>query len=687
MCKQWILVVWMCSVSVLLLNGQNRIDTLSFDIAEVEDLVTSMEAIYKMDGRNNDLLHRTAEHAYGRMDEVQRPYDRAKILQYSAFPIFSKDRDEAIGRLSEAADLFEEMEDARHAGRAHYHLAYYYGRAGNFPAKKEHLLKSIAHYESMADDKDVFFWFNMHNALASTYKDLGLYARGLDYALKAKAIAEKHDNQKYVMRAMINLSSIYGDLSLDDLQYGTVEDRDEFKNLARDYIKQSYDLSVEVNDPRYICLTSFNLGLLYSEEDNYTESNRYMDECIKYARENDFTYDLFTALEIKGENFLEMGQLERAKSLLLEAYEVAQSGAPRNLKARAELLLAEIDIASGAYTSAIPKINKASEIAASTGVQRILQSSQHMLYETYKNLNNYKQALNHYENWVTIKDSLVTDRQLEDITILRKEYENAEQAREIAELKYTHYQQTQTYLNRLYMGSGLLLFLIGGMIIINLRNRNRIISEQQHATDLEQRLLRSQMNPHFTYNTLSSIQKYLLKEGEAQKGAYYLAKFAKLMRQILDQSRVSLISIREEINGLENYLTLQKLRYSNNFKYTISVDESIDTELNKIPPMMIQPIIENAIEHGKIYTLEDGIVAIDFRKEGDMIKVTINDNGIGLNTNSNNNPFKKPSLALNIIKERIQFLKNKYNKMVSFDIKGGQGVGTQVSFAFPELIN
>jgi sensor histidine kinase YesM len=102
---------------------------------------------------------------------------------------------------------------------------------------------------------------------------------------------------------------------------------------------------------------------------------------------------------------------------------------------------------------------------------------------------------------------------------------------------------------------------------------------------------------------------------------------------------------------------------------------------------MIQPIIENAIEHGKIYTLENGMVAIDFSKKGNMINVTINDNGIGLNSTADDYPLKKTSLALNIIKERIQFLKNKYNKMVSFDIRGDKGVGTQVSFAFPELTN
>ncbi|MBZ4037596.1 histidine kinase [Flavobacterium sp. 17A] len=149
---------------------------------------------------------------------------------------------------------------------------------------------------------------------------------------------------------------------------------------------------------------------------------------------------------------------------------------------------------------------------------------------------------------------------------------------------------------------------------------------------LERRLLRSQMDPHFIFNALGNIQSMILQK-DTIPAVSYLNKFAKLTRQILEQSRQELIALHEEVETLKNYIELQQLRLNNSFEYAIVCDESVDDDI-LIPPLLIQPFIENAVEHGlKPKSKEEkGMLQINFTQQTDQKNLicTIKDNGIGL---------------------------------------------------------
>jgi sensor histidine kinase YesM len=182
------------------------------------------------------------------------------------------------------------------------------------------------------------------------------------------------------------------------------------------------------------------------------------------------------------------------------------------------------------------------------------------------------------------------------------------------------------------IGLGVLMFAIFRYRINTLKKKaeeeNLKYQMKNELLQLEQKALRLQMNPHFLFNALNSIQGLIIKNDQ-KSARYYLAKFAHLMRQILDNSRSGSISLEEEIKSLENYLLIEKLSKKDTFEYIIGVAEDINQSTTQLPPMLIQPFVENAIIHAFTGREDSGEIRIDLSRVGDMLNVSITDNGIG----------------------------------------------------------
>lgn len=217
----------------------------------------------------------------------------------------------------------------------------------------------------------------------------------------------------------------------------------------------------------------------------------------------------------------------------------------------------------------------------------------------------------------------------------------------------------------------------------------RRVAEEQ-IDNLKQRVLRSQMNPHFIFNSLTSIQSFVIRN-DATMASKYLNSFARLIRLILESSRHDYISLKSEIDILNYYLDIQKMRFSDNFSFTFEIDPDLDLERIKIPPMLAQPFIENSIEHGIQHLERLGELNIKFVKEDERLMFELRDNGIGREASekmNKKNVFASKSLSTTIIKDRLSAL-NKYAKdMISYniiDLKDDQNeaAGTQVIISIP----
>jgi len=218
--------------------------------------------------------------------------------------------------------------------------------------------------------------------------------------------------------------------------------------------------------------------------------------------------------------------------------------------------------------------------------------------------------------------------------------------------------------------------------------------DKKKIAELEQRILLSQMNPHFVFNSLTAIQSYIFRN-EPYMAGKYLASFSKLVRLILENSRQQYIPIAKEIDTLNYYLDLQTLRFEEKFDFQIDIDEDIDLEHHLLPPMLAQPFIENAIEHGIIHMSDKGNIMIRFKLLGPSILLEVEDNGIGIEkslTQSNPKRANHQSLATKITKERIKNIRGSKGQRITIETVDlstipNQGKrGTLVRFTIPILI-
>ncbi len=234
----------------------------------------------------------------------------------------------------------------------------------------------------------------------------------------------------------------------------------------------------------------------------------------------------------------------------------------------------------------------------------------------------------------------------------------------------------------------ILLELLLGFSIFYTIYRQRINSFKQRERNLitEQKLLRSQMNPHFVFNALIAIQSFIYKNEQKEAG-HYLSKFAKLMRLFLLNTRQEYILLSQEEETLEHYLELQRLRFDNSFDYNISCDKSLANKEIKIPPMMAQPFIENAIEHGFKSITYKGEIMIVYKLKNKAIEITIKDNGIGIKQSKDNQEHK--SLATVITRERLKCLSTRFQeyslKIENLNDTDEKGTGTIVHIIVPYI--
>lgn len=281
-----------------------------------------------------------------------------------------------------------------------------------------------------------------------------------------------------------------------------------------------------------------------------------------------------------------------------------------------------------------------------------------LLKMIYLHDKDYKKALEVYELNVNTRNSLTSESNRKQG--LEKEFkynlEKKENENRLLELKL----RQDRYILIGLIG---LLSLIAAATFLFFRQNN--LRREQERTKLEHKLLQLQMNPHFIFNSLQAIQNFVLRN-DRENAESYLSSFASVMRNVLESSRLEVIPLGKEIRLLEDYLRLQRFRFNNSFDYEISVGEDLDTESTMVPPMLTQPFIENAIEHG-FHEIELGgkvQVSYSLKKNGLLIEIT--DNGSGIKEEAL--PKTHHSLAVEITKERIALMNQKARKKAFFSV-------------------
>ncbi|NTW32047.1 MAG: histidine kinase [Bacteroidetes bacterium] len=218
----------------------------------------------------------------------------------------------------------------------------------------------------------------------------------------------------------------------------------------------------------------------------------------------------------------------------------------------------------------------------------------------------------------------------------------------------------------------------------------KVLEIEKQLFDLEQKSLRLQMNPHFIFNSLNSIQSFIVNN-DSDKAIHYLAKFAQLMRLILSNSSEPFVPIKDELKALTYYMEIENLRFGNKFEYSIKIDPEIDDDFIGIPPMVIQPYVENAILHGIIHKKGKGKISISFTMQDESLICHVEDDGVGREKSAElkaNSGLKHKSKGMIITKERLEILNKQVKGRISVNVmdlknKDGFPVGTKVEIIIP----
>jgi len=518
--------------------------------------------------------------------------------------------------------------------------------------------------------------------LSSSYHQHGKLSEALQFGLDAMRIAESLNDASLKQRVYANLSGVYGELSSPNNKLGTDEDRVRYKSLAKKYMLSAYESSLLQTNKRLSGDAAYHLGLFYNEESSLDSSSLYLNKAIAIGKRASYYELLSNAYNIKGINIAEVN----ADSALLyfnNAIDFAkQAGLVRN-EASATLSKAIILQMKGNVTEALKVADQGLKLGLKSERMVTILNAYKILSELHEEAGNTAASYSYYKKHIAIKDSLVSKENYARIEELKTQYDVEIKDKEIKSLSQTAAIQKLEIRQRNVLVILLAVFIIMAGFGIWLFIRQRTLRQKQTIMEVEQRLNRARMNPHFFFNALMSLQQYAIRQQGGMAMASRLSQFSDVMRKTLESTYQEYITIEEEIDYLNQYLEIQKNRYPISFEFKVSHGDDLEINEVLIPPMIVQPFIENSIEHGLAGIDWSGEISVRFEKQGQELYVEIVDNGKGFG--GEKQPMNEHiSRATEIIKDRIYLLATKMKSNARFNVGNNpDGKGVLVAIYFP----
>jgi two-component system sensor histidine kinase YesM len=343
--------------------------------------------------------------------------------------------------------------------------------------------------------------------------------------------------------------------------------------------------------------------------------------------------------------------------------------------------LASIYFKKAEPEKAVYTLKQAYSVASQHGKTAEVRKSLSQLLTYYKSLGDDKNSLALYEQFFGDFERLIrADSSLVDSKAFQVNEEKIRQL-ESEKLLKDELITKKNMFNYFLLGSVLLLLLLFTFIVkalYSIKTRNKQIALQS---------LRREMNPHFIFNSLNSINQFISQNNELEANKY-LSNYSNLMRNMMENSNKDFVTLSNEIEQLNKYLELEHMRFRDQFDYKISIDEHLDTDTTFIPNMLIQPHLENAIWHGLRYKETKGMLKLDFSLQNGKMTVTIDDDGIGMAKSQElktRNQKVHQSRGITNTKERMALLNELYKKEITLDVaeKTASATGTIVKITFP----
>lgn len=443
---------------------------------------------------------------------------------------------------------------------------------------------------------------------------------------------------------------------------------------AEYYFRRSLDYSRQINDRRQMALALTNLASVQLERNQFDKAIKNATRSIQLLTELNDLNGLGATHNILGMVYKEQKNFDQASVNFNQALVYYESANNKEEIAGVYHNVGTVFKEQKRYQNALNYLNRSIEIREQFGAKNQIYPTYRVIADVYKELHQSQKALEYFELYLNYVDSNTTIQAATKIAELSESYRSEQRERLInsqadsiqrqrqeRELTAARLESSQLRNNfQMYIIVAFLIIIVMAGLILFYRWNQTKIKQQRREAEMSQTLLRTQMNPHFVFNAMSVIQSYIF-ENDTENSSRFLVNFSRLMRLILENSPKEHIPIETEIEILQKYLAMQKLRFQDRFEYKIIADENMYHEGAQIPPMITQPFIENSIEHGQLHTIEGGFIHVSFTKVEGMLHITIEDNGIGRKASkAKKKSSAHKSMAMEITAERIENLNKKF---------------------------
>jgi tetratricopeptide (TPR) repeat protein len=494
---------------------------------------------------------------------------------------------------------------------------------------------------------DKKYWVAFQNThLAEVHRALGNNPEALKYCQIALKIME--EIREYSPSLYIE----------NGKAYEAIGDQAE----ALKYYRQALDTALKQDNKPDIGISYANIGGILKNEGKYIEALNYLFQGLKLIEtDREISYTIPVNVSI-GDTYLKMA-----------------------LQLRGSSKIRKID-------SAIYHFTAATQLYDQLGTDVSIVDAFRGLALAYKELGNYNKAYQYSDLLFNLKDSLLTVNHYEASKLIQS-YEN-DKTEAIRKTQEEKLRSEQKQKNNLYLTVATILIIVlffSTLLFLQQQKKKKSIEKAEYnhrIIELELQSLRSQLNPHFMFNSLNSIQTLILKE-DSDRSQSYLSRFARLLRMLLENADKPFIALQKEINFLELYLSLESLRVPS-LQYSISTDPELDKEKTLIPNMFLQPYVENAIWHGLSYKETDKQLQIRIYRENGTVNYEIEDNGVGRKKAEDLKSFLRKqhqSKGMELLSKRVKLLNKEYSSTIQTDvrdvIKNNEVIGTLVSVKVP----
>lgn len=538
-----------------------------------------------------------------------------------------------------------------------------------------------------------------YEKLAKELSDKGEYAKAEDYLTRAKRLYEKTKNKEKIAAIDLELAKVQeaqnkvseAIVSLGYAQMNTVSGKQKkmnANNIGRlsnqsnpqaqaKYIQQNLDLATDADDKAIAYQQMADVNMRMGDAPGAIKNLEQALVTVKDKPAETLKIKQDMAGALIADNQTEKA-IEINKDLVAEA---------RNVNAKAEIqqlqTLSNTLLEANKKEEAVKVLKDAYDLAVSKGQTIDAKNSLELLVQQYckdrqpqKALDIYADFLNKLEPLVKGDSTLIDEKffQVQEDKILRLEKER--------ELKDALIAKQNTFS---YVLSGVVVLILIFLLFIakalySIKKKNKKIALQS---------LRREMNPHFIFNSLNSVNQFIAQNNELEANKY-LSSYSKLMRNIMENSNKDFISLTTEVEQMKEYLDLEYMRFHDKFRYSIEIDEDIDSDAMLIPNMLIQPQLENAVWHGLRYKEGMGLLSLKIMQENNSLYAIIEDDGIGLTKSKElktKHQKEHNSRGLTNTYERINLLNSLYNTNISIDIreKEGDDTGVIVTLRFPVM--